>query len=447
MAGEWPTVEFGSILVNSTRNGVYKSKEFHGSGVKIVNMGELFACPRLFDVRMKRVELTKVELEKSSLETGDLLFARRSLVAEGAGKCSIVMEIAEPTTFESSIIRARPDPTKANSLFLYYFFGSQEGRNLLGTILRQVAVSGITGSDLVRLRFPVPPLGVQKAIAHILGTLDDKIESNRRMSETLQAMARAIFRAWFVDFEPVKAKAAGARSFPGMPQDVFKTLSARLIESEMGPTPEGWQVASIGDSVSVRGGGTPSTKVAEYWQGGTHCWLTPKDLSGTKDPILLSTDRMITDKGLEKISSGLLPVGSVLLSSRAPVGYLVISGVPTAINQGFIAMVCDGPLPPLFVYHWTQSVMDEIKSRASGTTFPEISKTAFRPIKVCVPTEAILESFTATVEPLFDKLAANMRESRCLETIRDYLLPKLLSGDLRVVDTVATTGNEEAENA
>ena len=98
--------------------------------------------------------------------------------------------------------------------------------------------------------------------------------------------------------------------------------------------------------MSVRGGGTPSTKVEEYW-GGTHCWLTPKDLSGVKDPILLSTDRKVTDKGLEKISSGLLPVGTILLSSRAPVGYLVISSVPTAINQGFIAMVCDGPLPPL----------------------------------------------------------------------------------------------------
>jgi type I restriction enzyme S subunit len=151
------------------------------------------------------------------------------------------------------------------------------------------------------------------------------------------------------------------------------------------------------------------------------------------DPILLSTDRKITDKGLDKISSGLLPVGTILLSSRAPVGYLVISGVPTAINQGFIAMVCEGPLPPLYVYHWTQSVMDEIKSRASGTTFPEISKAAFRPIKLCVPTKPVLEAFIATVEPLFEKLSANIRESRSLERLRNFLLPQLLSGEVRVL--------------
>ncbi len=235
-----------------------------------------------------------------------------------------------------------------------------------------------------------------------------------------------------MDFEPVKAKAAGARSFPGMPQDAFDGLPTRLLESELGPVPEGWDVGSIGDNVSVRGGGTPSTTVGEYWENGTHCWLTPKDLSGMKDHILLTTARKITDKGVAKISSGLLPVGTVLLSSRAPVGYLVLSGVPTAINQGFIAMVCDGPLPPLYVFHWTKSVMDEIKNRASGTTFPEISKTAFRPIKLCVPTKPVLESFTAVVEPLFDKLAANIRESQSLEKLRDYLLPKLLSGEVRV---------------
>jgi len=153
-----------------------------------------------------------------------------------------------------------------------------------------------------------------------------------------------------------------------------------------------------------------------------------------KDPILLSTDRKITDKGLDKISSGLLPVGTVLLSSRAPVGYLALSAIPTAINQGFIAMVCDGPLPPLYVFHWTQSVMDEIKNRASGTTFPEISKTAFRPIKVCVPPKPILDSFSTVVEPLFCKLTSNIKETLLLATLRDYLLPKLLSGEVRVTD-------------
>ena len=124
MIAEWRTAEFGRVLAGGTRNGIYKKKDFHGTGARIVNMGELFAHPRLYDIPMKRVRLTETELARSSLAAGDLLFARRSLVAEGAGKCSIVMEVSEPTVFESSIIRARPDPAKADSLFLYYYFNS-----------------------------------------------------------------------------------------------------------------------------------------------------------------------------------------------------------------------------------------------------------------------------------------------------------------------------------
>ena len=207
-AGEWLTVRFGLLLTEPVRNGIYKGKAFHGRGAKIVNMGELFAHPRLRAVPMKRVELSESEAERFLIAAGDLLFARRSLVAEGAGKCCVVLDADEPTTFESSIIRARPDSTKADSLYLYYFFNSSLGLYHLDTIRRQVAVAGITGSDLAKLEISVPPLSEQRAIAHILGTLDDKIELNRRMNETLEAMARALFKSWFVDFDPVRAKAA-----------------------------------------------------------------------------------------------------------------------------------------------------------------------------------------------------------------------------------------------
>jgi type I restriction enzyme S subunit len=212
MAGEWRPVPFERLLSEPVRNGVYKPKAFHGRGAKIVNMGELFAYRRLHAIPMKRVELSNSESARFTLSKGDLLFARRSLVAEGAGKCSVVLDVDEPTTFESSIIRARPDSAKADPLFLYYFFNSTGGLHCLDTIRRQVAVAGITGSDLSRLEIPTPPLPEQRVIAHILGTLDDKIELNRRMNETLEVMARALFKSWFVDFDPVRAKAEGPAS-------------------------------------------------------------------------------------------------------------------------------------------------------------------------------------------------------------------------------------------
>ena len=135
---------------------------------------------------------------------------------------------------------------------------------------------------------------------------------------------------------------------------------------------------------------------------------------------------------IEPISSGLLPVGTVLMSSRAPVGYLAIAGVPTAINQGFIAMICDGPLPPIFVLNWVSSSMEAIKARASGTTFPEISKRNFRTLTAVKPTGDVIVAYQRAAEPLFDLLTARVKENVCLAKIRDYILPRLLSGQVRV---------------
>lgn len=278
----------------------------------------------------------------------------------------------------------------------------------------------------------VPLPDEQRAIADVLGALDDKIEQNRLTAQKLERLARAIFQAWFVDFEPVRAKAAGATAFPSMPQPVFDALPDRFEDSEIGSVPEGWSVKSIDDVVTVKGGGTPSTKNSEFWDGGGYCWATPKDMSRLAHPMLLNTERRITDAGANSISSGILPVGTVLMSSRAPVGYLAIAGVPTAINQGFIAMICDGPLPSTYVLNWAFASLDAIKARASGTTFPEISKKNFRPLPVVVPTPDVIEAYRQAADPLFDLLKACVKESEQLATVRDYLLPKLLRGDVRL---------------
>lgn len=237
--------------------------------------------------------------------------------------------------------------------FISYFF-----RNLdFSAYSDKAAVPGLNRNHLhqAMVRLPID-LEEQRAIAHILGILDDKIELNRKQNETLEAMARALFKAWFVDFEPVRAKMEGrwqrGQSLLGLPAHLYDLFPDRLVESELGKIPQGWRYSRIGEEVSVCGGSTPSTKEPEFWEGGQHNWATPKDLSTLKFPVLLATGRKITDAGLEKISSGLLPSGTVLLSSRAPVGYLAIAEVPTAINQGFIAMKCDGALPNVFILYW-----------------------------------------------------------------------------------------------
>ena len=266
-------------------------------------------------------------------------------------------------------------------------------------------------------------------MAHILGALDDKIELNLRMNETLEAMARALFKSWFVDFDPVRAKLDGRDR--GVPQTVVGLFPDRFVDSQLG-IPEGWEVSEIGKEVDVVGGATPSTKEAAYWKGGKQHWATPKDLSKLSSPVLLETDRRITETGVQKISSGLLPTGTVLLSSRAPIGYLAIAEVPTAVNQGFIAMVCKRRLPNVFVLFWCFENLDYIKGISGGTTFAEISKKAFRPIPITVPPEEVLGAYEDAVRPLYDRIVANTKESVMLVQTRNLLLPKLISGEILV---------------
>jgi len=289
----------------------------------------------------------------------------------------------------------------------------------------------VSMSDQRDFRLVFPPIRDQRAIAAVLGALDDKIELNRRMNATLEAMARALFQSWFVDFDPVRAKLDG-RSPPGLDPATAALFPASFQDSPLGPIPQGWSVEPIGEVVPCVGGGTPSTAEPKYWDGGTHHWTTPKDFSSLQAPILLDTDRKLTDAGIAKVSSGLLPAGTLLLSSRAPVGYLAIAAMPVAINQGFIALKCNERASGFFMLNWCQENMAEIESRATGTTFAEISKQNFRPIPMVVPPKELMAAFTAAVAHFYTKITTNLHQSRTLATLRDTLLPKLLGGELSV---------------
>jgi len=253
----------------------------------------------------------------------------------------------------------------------------------------------ISQTDARDLRVRLPPLSEQRAIAEVLGALDDKIEANRTMGTVLVRLIRA---TW-----------------------------SRMFESG----DEGWPVMPIGEVVSVVGGSTPSTNVEEFWRG-TVAWATPRDLSRLSFPPLMTTERHITERGLQQISSGLLPVGTVLLSSRAPIGYLAIAEIPVAINQGFIALPPTGKLPSLYMWQWLHNNLDAIKERSNGTTFMEVSKASFRPMPIGIPPPHLVENWMTFADPAYRRLVAAEKETRVLASLRDSLLPKLLSGELRV---------------
>ncbi|HHX8487971.1 TPA: restriction endonuclease subunit S, partial [Vibrio diabolicus] len=189
---------------------------------------------------------------------------------------------------------------------------------------------------------------------------------------------------------------------------------------------------TAGQELTVKGGSTPSTKNPDFWDGGNINWTSPKDLSDNVSKIMLDTSRKITEKGLAKITSGLLPVNTVLMSSRAPIGYLALTKIPVAINQGYIAIPETKRLSQEFTMYWLDSVMDEIKGVAGGTTFAEISKKVFKEIGIIVPDKSVIAAFSNVVKSNLDKVTSNVEQSKSLTTLRDSLLPKLISGELRL---------------
>lgn len=287
-------------------------------------------------------------------------------------------------------------PENRNADYKFLFYNLQTQLKELQNISFGSATRFLTLTILNEIKIKLPDLPEQKSIASILSSLDDKIDLLHRQNKTLEALAETLFRQWFVE------------------------------EAE-----EGWEKGKLGDVISVKGGTTPSTTKPEFWNGNFH-WTSPKDLSNNNSIYLFNTERKITEKGLEQIGSGLLPIGTVLLSSRAPIGYLVITEIPVAINQGYIAIICDKLVSNYFIYLWTKKNLETIISAANGSVFLEISKSTFKELDFTIPPKEKLKLFDKEIKPLFQKTKSNTNQIRTLTRLRDTLLPKLMSGKVRV---------------
>lgn len=320
-------------------------------------------------------------------------------------------------------------PNKAfNSDFIYYVISSMQD------YLRNLATGGSTmpivnKSTFEDITIKAPDIDTQTAIAEILSSLDDKIELNNKINQELENLAQTLFKQWFIDFE-----------FPNENGEPYKSSGGEMVECpdsyREGEIPKGWEVGTLNDILEVKGGTTPSTKEPSFWDGEFH-WTSPRDLSNLQFPLLLNTDKKVTKEGLKKISSGLLPKGTLLLSSRAPIGYLAITEIETAINQGYIAINAREGFSNLYLLYWIKSNMDLIIKRANGSTFLEISKTNFKQINCLIPSKKILNEYVYQIEVLFEQLRINLIENQELTNLRDTLLPKLISGELEVADIMA----------
>ena len=428
---DWKTFTLAEL--GEFRNGANFSKNAYGHGYPIVNVKQLYSGRFIESDGLRELDRNALKhADRLQLQNGDILFARSSMVASGAGQVAMVSKVPSGTIFSGFIIRFRPTRTDlVQPLFLNYLLRSPSYRERLVRTGTGTSITNLSQDILGRLPVRLPSRAVQEATSEVLDELDEKIELNRQTARTLEELAQRLFKSWFVDFDPVRAKMAG-RQPAHTPPEIAELFPDHLVDSPLGPIPEGWTIKPIEEVVSIKGGATPSTKEQTFWDGGNYNWATPKDLSGLQQKVLIKTERKITSAGVEKISSGQLSPGTVLMSSRAPVGYLALADLPVSINQGFIAMICDQGVPNTFVLHWAEANMDVIKSNAGGSTFAEISKKQFRPLEVIVPPAPLLQAFDDVAADWFQRVSQLAHENVTLTQLRDRLLPRLISGEIRV---------------
>ena len=309
---------------------------------------------------------------------------------------------------------------KADSKYLYYLLSQQLFFDYVMAGAKGCKMPRGDKKQIMQWQISLPPLAEQRRIAGILGAIDDKIENNRRINTNLELQAQALYKQWFVDFE-----------FPNEEGKPYKSSGGKMVDSELGQIPEGWSVGKLEDIGDIIGGGTPSKAVAEYYTKNGIAWITPKDLSVSHSKFTSKGETDITELGYKNSSAKIIPRGSVLFSSRAPIGYISIAKNDICTNQGFKSVVPNNGCTA-FVYYFLLSNTENIESKATGSTFKEASGALMKSLDLVIPSEDILENFENIMSPIFELQEKFEAENETLTTLRDTLLPKLMNGEIKL---------------
>ena len=354
----------------------------------MIGMGEIFANSRIGSISMARVPVTEKELSNNCIKKGDILFARQSLALEGAGKCAIVIDVTEETVFESHLIRARIDSSKANPYFVYYYFNSYAGKENIKTIVEQVAAAGIRGSDLIRLNVPCPDIETQNKIAAILSALDEKIAINRAINDNLLAQAQTLYKQFF-------------------PYGVQDDL------------PDGWRIGTVGEIIEIHDSkriplaGADRTKMEKkiypYYGAASLMDFVDNYIFDGKY-LLLGEDGTVVDDA----------------------GYPILQYVWGQFWVNNHAHILTGRLGYDVESLYMLFKQTPVKSIVTGAVQPKISQANLRSVQVVIPPEHNLREYNDLVEPLFSLFRANEEECKTFTALRDTLLPKLMSGEIDV---------------
>ena len=411
---EWKYYKMDDVIdeISMGPFGSDVKKEFYvNKGIPILNGSNLQGFKLQENSFGYLTEEKADSLNKCNAHRGDIIVTHRGTLGQ-------IVYVPSDSKYDRYVIsqsqfRFRCKPDLVDVQYLVYYFHTREGQYKILANASQVGVPALARatSTFRLIDIKLPSLADQRRIASILSSLDRKIELNNKINADLEEMAQTIFKNWFVDFEPFK--------------------DGKFVDSELGMIPEGWKVGRLDEIADVVGGSTPSKAKPEYYTQKGIAWLTPKDLSNHPAVYTSRGEIDITEEGYNSTSTKLMPKGTILFTSRAPIGYISIAQNEICTNQGFKSLV-PRKAGTCFLYCFLKYVTPEIEKKSTGSTFKEASGALMKSLQVIMPEQKVFEEFEEIVSPLFARIESLEKENSRLSTLRDTLLPRLMSGEIEV---------------
>lgn len=390
MKSEWRTVALGSVADLTVGFVGTMASNYTETGIPFLRSTNI----EPFDIKLDDIKYISSNfnesLRKSELHPNDVVIVRTGT----PGACAVIPAGVKAWNC-SDLVIVRPHRNKLNPLFLASYVNLASGvinTQLVGAVQQHYNVGAAK-----KMQIPLPPIAEQDKIASIIGMLNKKITINSKINDNLEQQAQSYFQELFVD----------------------------------NADPE-WAIGTISDLGTVVGGSTPSKAKPEYYTESGIAWITPKDLSINKSKFVSHGENDITELGLKNSSAAIMPEGTVLFSSRAPIGYIAIAAGEVTTNQGFKSVVPKPEIGTPFVYFFLKNTLPVIEGMASGSTFKEVSGSTMKNVPAVIPDAETLAKFSDFCAPIFAQQRILEEQNQSLATLRDNLLPKLMSGEIDV---------------
>jgi type I restriction enzyme S subunit len=413
MRARWSIVPIGNApieIIDGDRGKNYpKQDEFFNSGYCLfLNAGNVTKYGFSFNNCQFITEAKDNTLRKGKLSKDDVVMTTRGTIGNVAAYCDSVL--FEHMRINSGMVIFRCDKNCLSPLFLYLFLRSPDFIGQVNSLQSGVAQPQLPIRDIRRIKIPVPELKEQLAVVNILSAYDDLIENNRRRMQLLEQAARLFYKEWFVHLR-----------FPGHEHVTKKN-----------GVPEGWEEKKMEDVCDTVGGGTPSTTKPGYWENGDVTWVIPSDVTKNDCLALIDSEKKITQSGLRSSSARIVLPDTILMTSRASVGFFAMMDREVCTNQGFINIVPHKNWLRMYLLHNLMYRVEEIRSYAGGSTYKEISKGRFRQMAMMVPSKPIAQEFDDLAYRVLKQVRVLKKQQLKLMEARDLLLPRLMNGEIAV---------------